>query len=297
MKYFFIFIISFNFAFSQYSIRTIDTVYSFSPGEGQNFGQSPEFFPNNIFGFPDSNATENVPSARESEILSLGFGGEITVGVKNARIINGEGVDFTIFENVFLNPVTKKYFVEPAKVSVSQDGINFIDFPFDSTTFQGCAGTLPTNGKANPFIPETCGGNGFDLSELNLDYITQIRITDISKMIFDNPSHPYYDPIISGFDLDAVVVWHSETTGSDISKFEYSDEKFNSIRIFTDYIEIFNTKSDCKKAEIYNILGNKVLSEIIDSNAINVNVVDISRLQAGVYFLKVNNKVFKFLKK
>ncbi|NLO19493.1 MAG: T9SS type A sorting domain-containing protein, partial [Ignavibacteria bacterium] len=93
------------------------------------------------------------------------------------------------------------------------------------------------------------------------------------------------------------IVWHSETTSSDINEFEYSDVKFNNVRIFADYIEIYNAKSDCKKVGIYNILGNEVLSEFINSNAINVNVINISRLQAGVYFLKVKNKVFKFLKK
>ncbi len=287
MKYLILIILSVNLAFSQYSIKTIDTVFSFAPGEGQNFGQSGTYYPQNIFGFPDTNATIQVPSANEYQILSLGFGGEIVLGIKNTKIINGNGIDFTIFENVFLNPVLNKYFVEPAKVAVSQDGINFLEFPFDSTTLIGCAGTSPTQGKANPFIPENCGGNRFDLNDLHLDYITHIKITDISKMIFDNPSHQYYDVTISGFDLDAVVAWFTEDINSSVRESDFS----NSIKVYSDYIEIFADINDFNSIYIYNLLGNIVLNERNSSRIIN-----ISNLAAGVYFLKINDDYYKFLK-
>jgi len=287
MKYLLLLIISVNFAFSQYSIKSIDTVYNFTPGEGQNFGQSNEYYPQNIFGFPDTNATIQVPSANEYQILSLGFGGEIVLGIKNTKIINGNGIDFTIFENVFLNPALTKYFVEPAKVAVSQDGINFIEFPFDSTTLIGCAGTLPTQGKVNPFIPENCGGNVFDLNDLNLDYITYIKITDISKMVFDNPTHQYYDVTISGFDLDAVVAWFTEDINSSVGELNFS----NSIKVYSDYIEILAKINEFSSVCIYNLLGNIVLNERNSSRIIN-----ISNLASGVYFLKINDEYYKFLK-
>ena len=84
---------------------TINHVFSFKPGEGQNLGQGEEFYPANIFGIPSRIASENVAEASESEVLSLGFGGEIIVGNTDNLIIDGEGADFTIFENVFKNPV------------------------------------------------------------------------------------------------------------------------------------------------------------------------------------------------
>ncbi|MFH1049494.1 MAG: hypothetical protein V1779_01030 [bacterium] len=185
------------------AIITIDTVYGFMPGEGQNSGQDSAFYPENIFGLPIGNSDITFPANSPEQILSIGLDGEIIVGFKNYFIVDKEGYDFIIFENVFLNPVNSKYFIEPAEVSVSQDGINFIAFPYDSLTFIGCAGITPT--LWNPKDVNNSSGDRFDLSILGLNYITQIKIKDISKRILSNPQHPNYDPIISGFDLDAVI--------------------------------------------------------------------------------------------
>jgi hypothetical protein len=182
---------------------TIDTVYLFNPGTGQNAGQSSEYFPKNIFGEPSTNATMDYPENAQSRVLSLGLDGSIVIGFKNYKIVDGDGDDFIIFENAFRNPVNSKIFVEPAKVAVSNDGINFIEFPFDSLSLIGCAGITPT--YWNPQKILDAGGDKFDLSKLGLSSITHIKITDISNMILQNPNHPFYDQIISGFDLDAVI--------------------------------------------------------------------------------------------
>jgi len=129
--------------------------------------------------------------------------GEITVGFKDYIVVNKPGPDFIIFENVFINPVNDKYFAEPAVVSVSSDGINFVSFYFDSLTLAGCAGITSTFG--NPADYEKCGGDKFDIAVLGIDTISHIRIKDISRMLLENEEHPYYDAIISGFDLDAVI--------------------------------------------------------------------------------------------
>lgn len=194
-----------NFIAYSTTNRFIDTVYSFSPGSGQNTGQSFEYFPMNIFGPPSKNATNSIPETAPNEIVSLGLGGEIIVGFKNSYIVDGDGVDFIIFENAFFNPINKKIFAEPAIVSVSEDGINYIQFPFDTLTLNGCAGTKPTNGKQNPFDINVSGGNGFDLSLIGLKRAKYIKIKDISNIILENDKHPFYDPTISGFDLDAVA--------------------------------------------------------------------------------------------
>lgn len=185
------------------SFISIDTVYSFTPGESQNAGQDSLYYPKNIFGKPVSNSNINVPANSPEYILSLGLGGEIIIGFKNYKIINGNGADFIIFENVFVNPVNGKYFIEPAEVSVSNDGIHYIHFAFDSLTFLGCAGITPT--LWNNKHLENIGGDRFDLSSVGLDFITHIKIRDISRLILENPLHPNYDSIISGFDLDAVI--------------------------------------------------------------------------------------------
>lgn len=185
--------------------KPIDIVYSFTPGSGQNIGQSDKYYPNNIFGLPDPNSTYLIPCSSETQILSLGMGGEIIVGFKDCYLIDGKGADFTIFENVFYNPVKNICFAEPAKVSVSKDGITYFEFPFDTLTLAGCAGVHPTIGNVSAYNPEISGGDSFDLSNLGIDSIQYIKITDISYIPLYNKKHPFYDITITGFDLDAVV--------------------------------------------------------------------------------------------
>lgn len=240
----------------------IDTVYSFNPGSGQNTGQSPEYFPLNIFGPPSQNASNSIPESNPSEILSLGFGGEIVVGFKNSYIYDGDGIDFIIFENAFVNPINKKIFAEPANVSVSEDGINYISFPFDSLTLEGCAGTKPTIGNQDPFDYNVSGGNGFDLSILGLKKAKYIKIRDISHFILENEKHPFYDPTISGFDLDAVA----------------------GIYVFdeTNYInDFFNSQNKYEKLIIYNYLGSKIASYEHQS----INEVK-NLLESGCYLIE-----------
>ncbi len=194
-------------ASAQYIQAGIDTVYQFHPGSGQNLGQSPEFFPQNIFGLPDTAARWNVPSADPRQICSLGMDGMIIIGWKQLVLVDGPGPDFTVFENAFAYG-NGKIFAEPAIVSVSKDGVHFVTFPFDSLSLEGCAGKTPTNGAADPFNPQLSGGDAFDLSAIGIDTVRFIRIQDISRMVKENPHHPYWDPTISGFDLDAVVGLH-----------------------------------------------------------------------------------------
>lgn len=185
-----------------------DTVLHFIPGTGGTTGQGPAFFPANIFRGPDPKATETMATTDPREICALGVGGEIIVGVKGHMITNGPGVDFIIFENAFIGPRGRVY-AEPATVSVSADGIEWHTFPYDSLTLRGCAGRTPTTG-GDPFNPEESGGDGFDLLDVGLDQIRWIRLTDVCPMIIGNPQHPYYDPTLNGFDLDAITVLHAQ---------------------------------------------------------------------------------------
>jgi hypothetical protein len=196
-------------SFSNDQNRFIDTLYLFKPGLGQNSGQSKEFFPNNVFGPPATVATKDIPAVAESDICSIGLDGEIVIGFTNHFIIDGYGDDFTIFENTFLSPISGKLFCEPAIVSVSQDGVTYYSFPFDSISLVGCAGTIYTNGSENPFDPSKSGGNSFDLQDIGLEYAKYIKIRDITNLVKNNPNHYYYDATLSGFDLDAVAGMHT----------------------------------------------------------------------------------------
>lgn len=249
-----------NFLFAEFN-RFIDTVYYFQPGTGQNNGQSSEYFPLNIFGPPSKNASSSIPEASPNEVLSIGLSGEIIVGFKNAFIKDGPGIDFIIFENAFVNPINKQVFAEPAVVSVSEDGINFIDFPFNTLTLEGCAGTNPTIGKENPFDYPNCGGNGFDIATVGLTKIKYIKIKDITEIVLQNQNHPFYNPTLSGFDLDAVAGLY------------VIDEGLNTIKDNSDTVNHYIL-------DIYDYLGNKVTTYQ------NISLKELySKLERGCYFV------------
>lgn len=268
-----------------FSQTGIDTVYSFSPGSGQNSGQGTEFYPQNIFGYPYRYATIDIPTNNPSDILSLGLGGEIIVGFKGRKLVNVEGPDFFIYENVFKNPATQKLFVEPALVSVSQDGNNFISFPFDSSNLIGCAGTLPTLGNDKDYDPFNYGGNAFDIEELGISQIRFIKITDITQMLINNPDHEFYDPILSGFDLDAVIGLNVVPDVQSVVN--------NKVKPYNIHIErnlIFINCTSWTKYILYDLLGNTLNSgEIVDSY--------LKIESSGIYFLLIQNGSNKFIEK
>lgn len=267
-------------SFAQNICQGIDTVYFFAPGRGQNSGQSDEYYPENIFGFPSEKAAFQIPEQKPEELLSIGFEGEIIVGFKDHKLIDLEGPDFIIFENAFENPATGNLFVEPAKIAVSNDGINFREFQYDPLTLEGCAGISPTTGSGNPCDPVSIGGDAFDLADMKMDNITHIRITDISYLVKEDPSHQYYDPIISGFDLDAVVGLHLVDISLDV------EEKENAIEI-TDagdkrFLIRIKNKSPARYS-VFNLIGNIITRGRIEDH----HILDLSGQPSGIYFLNI----------
>ncbi len=197
-----------SIALAQYERVAIDTVLAFSPGTKQTSGQGPSFFPKNIFGVPDSRADTIVPVTDPRQVCSIGYGGTITVGFSKHFVVDGPGADFTIFENAFRYSSNRVY-AEPAMVEVSTDGVIYSQFPYDAATLRGCAGVTPVFGEADPFDPFKSGGDAFDLATIGVDSIRFIRITDITAIVLENPQHAFYDPTLTGFDLDAVCARHA----------------------------------------------------------------------------------------
>jgi hypothetical protein len=247
----------------------------------------PEYYPKNIFGLPDTSAGLYSQSASPENVCSLGLGGQIVVGFKDNAVYDGPGPDFTIFENAFLNPATNKIFAEPAIIEVSQDAVNYFLFPFDSLTLKGCAGITPIYGNKDPFNPEESGGDKFDLSDIGLDYIRYIRITDISEMILDNPSHPYYDPTITGFDLDAVVGLNLRKTGTSVN----TDIKSDDFSFHFDHernagLLKNNMGNRNNSYYIYSVDGSLVLNGSVD----NEISLDLSNFADGMYLIVLRTK-------
>ena len=107
-------------------------------------------------------------------------------------IIDGQGADFTVFENVM--DTGSGYFQECAFVEVSQDGQYWIQFPWDETTLEGLAGLMPTTGE-DPTDPSVSGGDQFDLEDIGLEWVRFVRLTDCGDAVSDGGL----------FDLDAVA--------------------------------------------------------------------------------------------
>lgn len=278
---------------SLYSQSFIDTVYSVKWGEGQEFGRSEQYFPKNIFGPPDKTATKYIPAATEDEVCSLGRNGVITVGKKDFIVVDGNGPDFIIFENTFVISNGKKIFAEPGIISVSKDGINFIEFPFNSETLEGLAGLNWTNGDANCFDYTVSGGDAFDLATIGIDSIKYIRIKDTAVIASTLPiTHKYYSPIgvISGFDLDAVVLLNIKENDSNILTDDTNNEL---IQIMYQNDIVIVSAIENTNIRVYDILGK----ELLYKQKTNFLLLNQKSFNNGIYFLAAENNGKTELKK
>jgi len=155
----------------------VDTVVSFTPGSGAGFGA--DQLPDIVLG-PPRGAGEVQGSL---DVVSLGNDGVIVVGFDVPVICDGPGPDFTVFENAFHSgSPSGPIFAEYGIVAVSQDGVHFVDLPYDPTTHAGLAGQTPVfsnpDNGIDPLDPAVSGGDSFDLAAVGLAWASFVRITD-----------------------------------------------------------------------------------------------------------------------
>jgi len=209
-----------------------DDVWSFVAGTGAGYGQGE--LPDVVTGPPEGLGL----FLGGLDVLSLGSGGVVELEFSDNVILDGPGVDFTVFENPFLTSVlgiVSGSFSEPGRVSVSQDGSTWFVFdacavaPLNPPLHPGCAGVFPTLSDAldptsvHPSIPtETpideligipqselvwpagSGGDSFDLWDVGLTWARFVRIEDVGPAFGQEGT--------VGFDLDAVTAVHSGVT-------------------------------------------------------------------------------------
>ncbi len=177
-------------------------VVSFRPGEGAGFGA--DAMPGVVLGPPDGRGD----FFGGTDVVSLGAGGEVVVGF-DVDIVDGEGDDFTVFENAFQVPgEPPRYWEELGEVSVSDDGARWVTFACDprgARPHVGCAGwravyASRANGRCAS-DPTVSGGDGFDLRAVGLTRARFVRVRDLRTQERADPS--------TGFDLDAVAVVHA----------------------------------------------------------------------------------------
>jgi hypothetical protein len=174
-----------------------DSVVSFEPGDGAGFGQ--DELPDVVLGAPDGTEA-GAPSL---DVLSLGDGGVIVLGLDDLALIDGEGIDLIVFENPM------ESWSETGIVAVSDDGDTWTEWPCDTEDeeggFPGCAGVgIVYAGPegADPTDPSAAGGDAFDLADIGVAHARFVRITDSGANAYDGET--------GGFDLDAIAVVNGE---------------------------------------------------------------------------------------
>ena len=200
-----------------------DEVYATNFAPGASYGHAA--LPDIVLGYPGGTW----------DVASLGDGGSITLKFSKGRIIDGPGVDFTIFENSFYIAGGPEIFAETARVEAGKDGVNYYAFEMEYTPaaspeerWRGMAGVMPVlalpDTGIDPSDPSVSGGDSFDLLDIGLDWACYIRLTDTGKpgtssekldrngTPIDDPGN-YFSGYNAGFDLDAVVAVNYEAFG------------------------------------------------------------------------------------
>lgn len=208
-----------------------DAVDSYAIGTGGGFNLA--FLPDVVLGPPTGSGLYGGTLG----VFSLGLLGEIVLEFTDNVIVDGPGVDFTVFENPFfetaLFEVIDDLFSEPGTVSVSQDGSTWYAFACDDTVaehpyYPGCAGVYPVlaNGetdalhpsmptlapaiesfigqqKPNVPVPDGSGGDSYDLAAVGLGWARYVKIEAADHVV--GP----VGPDNAGFDLDAAAAVNS----------------------------------------------------------------------------------------
>lgn len=210
-----------------------DRVIQFSPLSAGGYGAAQ--VPANVLGPPDGRSTYS-PASQPNQIASLHSrtgspGGSIVLEFTDNIIESGNGLDFTVFENVFfVGRDPNNRFMEPAIIEVAlfedewhrfptrvnPPASGEIDFRQPAYYASGFAGVNATTGD-DPTNAARSGGDSFDLSHIASGSLTWIRFIRIratgDSAHLDTQGFPIrHTPEnnslsgtgSSGFDLDAV---------------------------------------------------------------------------------------------
>ncbi|MEA3446805.1 MAG: T9SS type A sorting domain-containing protein [Bacteroidota bacterium] len=237
----------------------------------------------------------------DNMLVSLGDGG-VAVYYFDTPLMNGQGPDFAVFENSFLDDFLELCFVE-----VSSDGENFVRFDAISNVpndvqidgFGTMDASLIRNfgGKYRQMF-----GTAFDLEELkneqglDVDQISYIRLIDVVGSIdttyagYDSQGNIVNDPWptpfnSSGFDLDALGIIHSAVG---VEEYHLS-EKGIKILFLNDeqklLIETHYPAIEKARVNIYGIDGKNILSVNLSSE---INKFDLQFFKTGMYVVNVS---------
>lgn len=174
------------------------------------------------------------PSRGGLDVYSLDYSDRqhLTLGLSGDRVIHdGEGPDLVVFENPF-RTAAGGHFMDPVVVSVSRDGIRFVELPHayeapdprmysnDPDHWRGFGGVSPVllheeDAPGDPFDPIAAGGDSFDLAELApeggeaeailREGVRFVRLSSAAVAIDPRTGARYpRDPVSNGADIDGV---------------------------------------------------------------------------------------------
>jgi len=236
--------------------------------------------------------------------VSLGDSG-VAVLTFAHPIYNGDGPDFAVFENGFLDPSNDSMaFLELGFVEVSSDGIKYTRFPVNSLTQNKVQLNNDSYIYAND-LHNLAGsyiamyGTPFDLSELagtpglDINNITHVRIVDVIGDINGHSSYdsagrivndPWPTPFPScGFDLDAVgVINETGVTSVKVLADNITVTVFPNPVTDKLIVSIKGQLPDAVSGMITSIAGSVLQQYSLQGNN---NVIPMAQYPAGMYYL------------
>ncbi len=239
---------------------------------------------------------ENALGPADNNVVSLGDSGFAIVSF-DTPLQDKPGYDFAVFENAFNDE-----FLELAFVEVSSDSIHWVRFPSVSLTDTneqvGTFGTLqPENIHNLAGKYRVLYGTPFDLTDIadspnvDINNIKYIKIIDVigsiktNKYSTDSQGHKINDPYptafeTGGFDLDAVAI--IDMTQNNAA------EQYGQALIYpnpADNILQIKSVQEVHQIEIYNINGQKILSQAPFANTVLLNIKNLTK---GTYIVKIH---------
>lgn len=242
--------------------------------------------------------TLNVSGYADGSVLSLGDSGEVVLSF-NQPIYNGIGPDFAVFENSFSDT-----FLELAKVFVSSDGVNYVEFPSHSNTpdhsgIGGFGNLDPTDLHNLAGKYRALYGTPFDLEDLidssgiNVNHISHVKLIDcVGTSDFNYASKDSYgnkiiDPYPTnfpggGFDLDAIAAINISPLAS-VSEIDLVLSCYPNPA--SDHIILQSSLPI--NYQLFSLDGQLIISGAAMSGHHTVN---LSEIASGIYVLKTYTK-------
>ena len=255
-------------------------------------------------GYASSGDSSLALGPADGYAVSLGDSG-IAVVTFAHPIYNGDGPDFAVFENGFLNTSNdSQAFLELAFVEVSSDGVNYFRFPATSLTqFNTQLGNPDyltasnLNNLAGKYI--AMYGTPFDLDELSgipgldVNNVTHVRMIDVVGDISGHSSHDSAGRVINdpyptafpsgGFDLDAVGLINEvgitevKTLPGNVSVSVFPNPATDKI-----FVSVKGKMTGVLNVTLTSVTGNILQQRVMPANG---SAISVAQYPAGMYYL------------